>query len=174
MNPEMNPNNPSPSGDAPAPDSTVYQEILRKIADLLRSTDFTTYLGGITFVTELADATYEPESNVRSVERSCDAVTALAFLFLLLLEQVGDQNEMAKMLGDEVERQAEEYDESVQPNLIPQEEFSEMLASNPHYTMSLEEFFEIMDLPSEEMFSLMNDMIKLNNVEDVEDLFTDG
>jgi hypothetical protein len=167
----MNPKNPSPSGDVPTPDSTVYQEILRKIADVLRSTDFTTYLGGLTFVMELADATYEPDSNVRSVERSNDAVTALAFLFLLLLERVGDQNKMAKMLGDEVERQAEEYEESVQPNLIPQEEFSEMLASNAHYTMSLEEFFEIMDLPSEEMFSLMNDMIKLNNVDDVEDLF---
>jgi hypothetical protein len=174
MTPDMNPRNPSSSGDTPAPDSTVYQEILRKLADVLRSTDFTTYLGGITFVMELADATYEPGSNVRSIERSNDAVTALAFLFLLLLEQVGDQNEMAKMLADEVERQAQEYEESVQPNLIPQEEFSEMLASNPHYTMSLEEFFEIMDLPSEEMFSLMNDMIKLNTADDVESLFTDG
>jgi hypothetical protein len=170
MTPDMNPHNPSSPLDS---DATVYKEVLQKIADVLRSTDFTTYLGGITFVMELVNETYERESNVRTVERSSDVVTALSYLVLLLLEQMDDPNEMAKLMGQRVEQEVQEYSDPTALNVIPQDEFSEMLASNPHYTMSLEEFFEIMDLPSEEMFSLMNDMIKLNTVDDVESLFTD-
>ena len=82
-----------------------------------------------------------------------------------------EPNEMAKLMGERVEQEVREYPDSAAPDVLPQDEFSEMLASNPHYAMSLEEFFEIMDLPSEEMFSLINDMIKLNNVDNVESLF---
>lgn len=142
-------------------------KILHASAEILRTTDFTDDLSNVSFLVRTMELTYEIDSNTQTVERSGDVATAMMVLILELLELTEDPNESARLLAEKADLQAEEFASMSMPRVVPDEEFQELLGTHAHCTMSLDEFFALLDLPQEEMNTLINDMIAIQDLNDV-------
>ena len=162
-----NPNESLQPDENSSQDPTAYELILRDIAELLRNTDFSADFGAVLFLAGSMENIYDPETQDRTVDRCCEVLTAMTLLLIELLEQFEDPNEWALFLADRADIQADEYSAMPKPEPIPNEEFQELLATNAHCTMSLEEFFQILELPGDERDSVIRDMIGLEEISDV-------
>ena len=155
-----------PSQDSGSENSD-FEQILRASAEILRTTDFTDDLSNVSFLVRTMELTYEVDSNTRTVGRSGDVATAKMVLALELLGLTEDPNESARLLAEKADLQADEFASMSQPRVVPDEEFQEILETHAHCTMPLDEFFDLLNLPHDEMHTLINDMIAIKDIYDV-------
>lgn len=158
--------NSNPSQDSVSENSDI-EQILRASAEILRTTDFTDDLSNVSFLVRAMELTYEVDSNTRTVERSGDVATAMMILALELLGLTEDPNESARLLAEKADLQADEFASMSQPRVVPDEEFQEILETHAHCTMPLDEFFDLLNLPHDEMHTFIDDMIAIQDVHDI-------
>jgi hypothetical protein len=93
--------------------------------------------------------------------------TAMMILALELLGLTEDPNESARLLAEKADLQADEFASMSQPRVVPDEEFQEILETHAHCTMPLDEFFDLLNLPHDEMHTFVDDMIAIQDVHDI-------
>ena len=152
-------------------DCTTYTEILRGLSTSLRSSDFSTQTGGLSFIMETVDQTFCNHSNQRSLERTSEMVSALAYLVLILLGHHEDPNDLAAQVADALEEGADEMVPIPPIRNIDQLEFEVAIDGFQDVIMSFDELVERMELPLEDFVALTQDLALLETVEDVESLF---
>ena len=168
-------NNPSPdsggSSHSKEVDCSLYKEILQSVAESLRSPDFTSLVGGITFIMDVTTQTYCEQTNQRSLDRSTEMVTVLSYLVLTLLDQHNDPNAIARELARVVDEEAIDIPATLEVPDIFNMDFEVCVEGCESMIMSFDELVESMELPLEDFVALSQDLARLDNAEDIESLF---
>ncbi len=152
-------------------DCTAYTEILRHLIDTMRTTDFSNEIGGLSFIMQVVNDIYDPETNERSINRSSDMVTGLSLLVLMTLAESGEPNEVARRVAELLEDTTDEMGPTISMPMFDQDVFEQMVDVSECVTLTMEELIERSDLPLEEIVTLSTDLARLDTVDDVESLF---
>ena len=166
-------NNTDPSEPNPGDeiDCTTYAEILRNLVETMRTTDFSSEIGGLSFIVQVVNNIYDSATNERSLDRSSDMVTGLSLLILMTLAESGEPNEVARRVADLLEETTDDMGPTLTMPAFDREMFEQMVEVSECVTMTMEELIENSDLPLEEIVTLSTDLARLDTVDDVESLF---
>lgn len=152
-------------------DSTTYTETLRHLIDTMRMTDFSNEVGGLSFIMQVVNDIYDPETKERSIDRSSDMVTGLSLLVLMALAESGEPNEVARRVADLLEETTDEMGPTISMPVFDREVFEQMVEASECVTLTMEGLIERSDLPLEEIVTLSTDLARLDDVDDIESLF---
>lgn len=152
-------------------DCVLYQEILRSLAEILRKSDFTSYVGGISFLMDLTNETYCDQTNQKSLERSTELVTALSYVVLTLLDQHDDPNVTAEEVARIVDEAAREMPATLEIPDIAHMEFQVCMDGSEGVVMSFDELVDRLELPVDDFVLLTQDLSLLESGTDVETIF---